>query len=326
MTDAEERAAAATDGEDTVSTEPGGDADPADASVPTLAPVADVLTDAADLGALVHGSAGVVVGLDFDGTLAPVVDDHAGASLAPAVRPVLRRLAARPSVLVAVVSGRALDDLRGRVGRTDEGVVYAGNHGLELGHGDETVVHPDALRRRDDVAGLCDALGDRLADVPGTAVENKGITATVHYRTAHSTAVPGVIDAVETAVADRDGLRVTAGDRIREIRPAVDWDKGDAMRLLSAVAPDDWTTVYVGDDVTDEDAFAAVQPDGAGVHVARGGSAVDPGETAAAHRLDGQSSVTALLRWIDEVAPRPSRRVDWSDLRPLDDPFGPAGR
>jgi len=268
------------------------------------------------LAGAVTAADGLLLGLDFDGTLAPLVDDPTAAALAPGVDRTLRRLATRPGVSLAVVSGRALSDLVDRVGL--DGVVYAGNHGLELGYDGDVAVHPVAADCREAIDRLCATLADRLADVPGCAVENKGVTATVHFRTTPEESVPTVLAAVERVTDGVGGVRVTEGNCVRELRPAVAWDKGDAMRSLSATAPAGRRPVYVGDDTTDEDAFAALPPGGVGVRVVHEGASVD---TAAAVRLDGQPAVPRLLDRLDEAADRFDGGAGWTGVAPLAAPF-----
>ncbi|MFC6941081.1 trehalose-phosphatase [Salinirubellus sp. GCM10025818] len=264
------------------------------------------------------GADGLVLGLDFDGTLAPIVEDHAEAAMTTESRAAVDRLAEHSGVGLAVVSGRALEDLTGRVGL--DGVVYAGNHGLELGYDGERTVHPAVEGVGPAIDRLCAELDDRLGDVPGYAVENKRVTATVHFRTVPEEHVPRVVGTVEEAVDGADGLRVSEGREIREIRPAVEWDKGRVMELLAATAPDGWRVMYVGDDTTDEDAFRAIQPDGVGVHVTS--SEHDDVETDADYRLDGQADVPRFLEWLDDSVPRSdsSRGDRW----PAGETFDPA--
>ena len=231
---------------------------------------------------------GVLLCLDFDGTLAPIVDEPDDAVMDADCRAHVAQLATNPSVEVAVISGRAIDDLRERVGLDD--VVYAGNHGLELRRDDRTEVVPEAADQRDVIDGVCTAIEERTASIPDCTVEHKDVTATVHYRQVPDDSVAAVVDAVEDAVADVDDtLEVLAGKQIREIRPHVAWDKGRIVDLLAEEVPDDWETVYVGDDTTDEDAFEVVEPDGIGVLVG------DERKTAASVRLADRSDVTAVL-------------------------------
>ena len=240
---------------------------------------------------------GVLLCLDFDGTLAPIVAEPDEAKMDAACRGAVSRLATAPAVEVAVISGRAIDDLRDRVGIDD--VVYAGNHGLELDRSEQTEVLPEADEQRRAIDDVCAAIEAETSSIPGCAVEHKGVTATVHYRQVPDEDVSDVVDGVEAAVADSDAaLEVLEGKQIREIRPRVAWDKGRVVDLLAEDAPDDWETVYVGDDATDEDAFAVVEPEGLGVLVG------DDAETAASVRLDAQSRVADFLELVDDSQSR----------------------
>jgi len=244
---------------------------------------------------------GVVCALDFDGTLAPIVDDPDAAELPSPVRERVADLADCPTVAVAVVSGRELADLRPRVGI--DGIDYAGNHGLELDSGDREAVNARARRCGDAIDRVCDRLADRLAHVPGVDIENKGLSATVHVRQVPADRVAEVERTVratvEALVETTDTpLELRDGKAIREIRPAVDWDKGRAVELLADEAPDDWLPLYVGDDRTDEDAFRALDEsgplDGVGV-------LVGDRETAADYRLDDPRGVRELLDLVERT-------------------------
>lgn len=244
------------------------------------------------LAARIGAAREVLLCLDFDGTLAPITEAPNDARPLPAVEDPLRALAEREDLTLAIVSGRALADVRERVGLP--GVAYAGNHGLELAFDGERVVHPDARAARDAVQDLCAALERDLGDVPGCVVENKTLTATVHYRQVPPDRVERVRERVARAVDRRDALRRSTGKAIVEVRPAVDWGKGDAVAYLADELADDPFAAYVGDDATDESAFRAVEPDGVGVHVGPPGT-----ETAATCRLPDPAAVADFLGWFD---------------------------
>lgn len=286
-------------------------------------PPEDIMCRLGELSSWVDEAAGVLLGLDFDGTLAPIVDDPTASTLSPSVRVVLEKFASAPSVAPAVVSGRKRDDLMQRV--DVDGVAYAGNHGLELSCGGVETVHPEAASQQSTVGRLCETISERVEDVPGCTVENKGITATVHFRRAPDDAVPFVVSAVEDAVSTVDSVELTEGKQIRELRPSVEWDKGEAMRLLSAETPSDWRSIYIGDDTTDEDAFRAINPDGLTIRVTD--SDADPRgvDTAAQYRLDGQDAVPSLLAWIgislDSFPPATVQSTPWTP--PLQFPSDP---
>ncbi|USZ69547.1 trehalose-phosphatase [Halorussus salilacus] len=236
---------------------------------------------------------GLLVALDFDGTLADIERRPDEATLPEETREVVSALADLPDAEVAVVSGRELADVRERVGLSD--ISYAGNHGLELRTGEESEVHPTAREVEETISALCDRLGERLADVDGVIVEDKGVSATVHHRLVADEDVPAVERAVETLAADRDEVRLTTGKDVLELRPAVEWDKGEAVGWLAArLVPDDerWLPVYVGDDTTDEAAFGVLTDRGLGVKVG------DDPATDAPYRVADPEGVRAVLSWL----------------------------
>ncbi|MBF6182232.1 trehalose-phosphatase [Nocardia otitidiscaviarum] len=201
--------------------------------------------------------------LDFDGTLSDIVPDPAAAQPVEGARAVLAELAA--ACPVAVVSGRALEDLRARVGV--DGLWYAGSHGFELMAPDGTRhVHGAAPHAEAVVEQAARLLRDRLADVPGALVEPKRFTVAVHHRTVPRDQVAAVVSAAHD-VARAVGLRATGGRKVTELRPDVEWDKGRALRWILDRLAVPAVPMYLGDDLTDEDAFDAIEADGIGIAV-----------------------------------------------------------
>lgn len=183
-----------------------------------------------------------LVALDFDGTLAPIVRDPARAAMRPRTRELLRRLAARyPCV---VISGRALADLRQRL--RGSGVRRAvGNHGGEPSR------QGRALRAR--VRSWRAGLERRLRGLAGVTIEDKGLSLAIHYR--HARPRAAAESAVRAAAARLAGARIVGGKCVVNVVPRRAPNKGVALeaarrRLRRACA------IYVGDDDTDEDAFA----------------------------------------------------------------------
>ena len=199
----------------------------------------------------------MLVGLDFDGTLAPIVPRPESAALLPAARPALEALARRHDTHVAIVSGRALHDLRTRV--SIDGIYYAGNHGLEIEGPGVRRIHADAAAARDVLAALRDALERELAGISGVIVEDKGLTLSVHFRmVASADEELRVRERVHACAAGRDGVRLTDGKKVVEVRPDVDWNKGRAFRFIRDTLEDRFgpgPAIFIGDDRTDEDAF-----------------------------------------------------------------------
>jgi trehalose 6-phosphate phosphatase len=235
----------------------------------------------------VENASGLVLCTDFDGTLAPIETDPDAPEIVPENRDLLESLRDADDTRVAVVSGRALADVRERVGL--DGIAYAGNHGLELRRHGSTAVHPIAAKHRRRIGRICSALESELSTVEGATVEDKSVTATIHYRKTPTERVERVREIVRTAVSRfGDGrIRLTDGKEIIELRPAVRWHKGMAVSLLTDDHPADWLPIYIGDDTTDESAFRAVS-DGLAIYVGEG-------ETAAHRRIPTQSGVSAFL-------------------------------
>ena len=267
--------------------------------------------------------------LDFDGTLSDIVARPDDAALRPGNAAVLQALAswkgkgirmpgagAIAIAAVGVVSGRALDDVSHRVGIP--GLVYAGNHGLEIAGPGICYRHPAAEAAPPVMTQTAARLTAALAGIPGVLVENKGITLTLHYRR-----TPGeyrcrasaiFYDAVRPLV-DAGRCRITAAKAALELRPAADWHKGRALGLIRARLAPGAFPLYIGDDATDEDAFRAAQnAGGAGVRVgARPAGDADTDAdiaagtataTAAGWRLASPAAVTAALSELATLAAR----------------------
>lgn len=251
---------------------------------------------------LIHrlsGVDGLLLGTDFDGTLTPIQSDPETPVIAPACHRILSTIASLPNTLVAVISGRALTDLQPRVGV--HGVMYAGNHGLELKYYGSTWTHPLARRHRGTIKQAVDRITTRIATLPGWYLEDKGVTATIHVRHTPAEHVDAIANAVYDTVQYQHGLRVDQGKEIFEIKPQIRWDKGTIMTRLHRTTPAEWATVYIGDDSTDEDGFRALKPGvGIGVHVGR------TQETIADINLRNQAAVGSFLQWLTEFCLSPS--------------------
>jgi trehalose 6-phosphate phosphatase len=237
--------------------------------------------------------------LDYDGTLTPIVARPELAVLDPAVRALLERLGER--LVVGVLSGRDLDDVRALVGVPR--LWYAGSHGYDIVGPDGVAIEADVVVDvHDALATAADALDAALTDVPGVWVERKRYADALHFRQAPDRAIPEIEAAVDRVVATQPGLRKTGGKRVFELRPDVDWDKGTALWRLFEIAglrrgAD--LALFIGDDLTDEDAFRALGDDGVGIVVAD-----DPRPTDATYRLEDPDRVRDFLELLAElVAP-----------------------
>lgn len=209
--------------------------------------------------------------LDVDGTLAPIVRDPALATVPDATRRTLAALAARPDVFVALVSGRSAHDARRVVGV--HGVWTVGNHGAEvLSPSGELTVDADVSRYAQAIADAAKSLAPIVDEIPGAVLEDKTWTLSIHYRNADADAIPRLRAAVEAIAAGRN-LRMTDGKKIFEVRPPVRTDKGTAVARLAGQLGAHGPTaslLFAGDDVTDEDAFRILRaeyPHAVTIHV-----------------------------------------------------------
>ena len=200
--------------------------------------------------------------LDFDGTLTPIAAHPRRARCPAAVRQLLRRLARRRDVRIAVISGRAARDVRRMVDVNH--VCYVGNHGLEARGRRLRYVNPVAVKARPILRHLRGVLERTIHPFAGAWVEDKTLTLTVHYRGTpdrqRAALCRRILAALRPQQAARQ-IRVTEGKFVVEIRPPVRWGKGTIVRWLMARWPGG-LPIYVGDDVTDEEAFRVLRRDG----------------------------------------------------------------
>jgi trehalose-phosphatase len=144
-------------------------------------------------------------------------------------------------------------------------------------------------------------LQDDLGGIEGVLVEPKRFAISIHFRLADESRLPEIERAVDAAVASEPGLRKGHGKKLFELRPDLDWDKGKALLwLLEALGLDHPGTLpfYIGDDLTDEDAFRAIQGRGIGILVV-----AEPRETAADYQLRDTEEVRELLERLESAQP-----------------------
>lgn len=221
----------------------------------------------------------LLVSCDFDGTLAPIVADRDAARALPESLDALGVLTALRDTTVAVVSGRALRDLAA-VGHLPEGVLLVGSHGAEL---DDEEPDAETASRRD---ALIDAVRQVVRDVPGVELEPKPAGVAVHVRAAARVDSARVLEALRSGPAVMAGVVALAGKEVLELS-VVSTDKGAALDALRRRASAT-TTVFVGDDLTDESGFDRLLPGDVGVKVG-------PGPSSAEHRVPDPVVVADVL-------------------------------
>jgi trehalose 6-phosphate phosphatase len=233
----------------------------------------DALSARAGLAKRIAGKR-LAVFLDYDGTLTPIVDRPEDAIISDGMREAVRALARRYPV--CVISGRDRPVVQELMGIDD--LIVAGSHGFDIWTPEGGAVDYQAATG---FGGLLELVQTRLSQhvgtIAGTHIEVKKASVAVHYRLVWEQDRHRVQEVVEALVAEHSHeLRVMPGKMVYEIQPNVDWDKGKAvLHLLDALGldGDDVMPLYLGDDITDEDAFAALAGRGIGIFV---GSAEDP--------------------------------------------------
>jgi trehalose 6-phosphate phosphatase len=239
----------------------------------------------------------VAIFTDIDGTLAPIVPTPDMSEVPAELKELLARLSER-CLLVAGVSGRKTEDALDLVGLAD--VVYFGNHGFEILRDGKMEVTPEALPYLEQVQELEARAREELAPL-GAFVEEKGITASIHYRNAPPEVGERAVEFVKRE-GERLGLRITVGRGVVEARPPIRADKGTAVRtLVEEYAPE--RAMFIGDDTTDLDAFrelVALREEGTLREILRVGVASEEGPPEITSEadivVDGVEGVSEVLR------------------------------
>lgn len=236
----------------------------------------------------------LLVGVDFDGTLAPFAEDPMDVEPVPGAIPVLQRLAEQDGVTVAVVSGRALEALRTLTGAAHP-VVLIGSHGAESSVSD--VKHSLSEQEQERLDALEQDLLSGLEDHSDARLEHKPSAIVLHTRGMQSAAADGARQVCEEVAGRQAEVHVTPGKDVLEMS-VTEAGKGPALLdLADAVGAQ--CILYAGDDVTDERAFAQLRAQDVGIKVG-------PGDTDAGHRVAAEQDVVDLLDHL--LAQRTQRR------------------
>jgi trehalose 6-phosphate phosphatase len=244
---------------------------------------------------------------DYDGTLTPIVERPELAVIPERVHKVLQRLVSQKGVTVGIISGRELRDLKEMV--HVDGAIYAGNHGFEIEGPGLSFINPLAEEIRPVLRFVRRVLSKAFKTIKGVLVEDKGLTLTVHYRQADKKStrdVKNILDRIIGGPLTSGKVNMTEGKKVFEVRPAVNWDKGKAVQLLikrftragrhSSLLP-----IYLGDDLTDEDAFRFIDRYGKGISVLVG---LPNQDTSARYFLKSPEEVAKFLEVFLECSKR----------------------
>lgn len=211
----------------------------------------------------------IILFLDFDGTLSPIAKDPKDAVLHPDIKLWLRKLSHEKNIKISIVTGRALLDIKKRVGLKN--IIYAANHGAEIYYNGKYLLKKGNIYRKP-IQLLAGELADAMSDIPGVFVEDKGLSVAIHFRKVSfrlRSSVKKIVKKVSKTHLKRHDLQLTTGKMILEIRPAKLWNKGKAVLWIWQKLAPKHMPIYIGDDVTDEDAFLALKKHGLGIRVGK---------------------------------------------------------
>jgi trehalose 6-phosphate phosphatase len=227
----------------------------------------------------------LLVAMDFDGTMAPLVDHAGDARALPRSAAAFTALTELPRTTTALISGRALDSLRA-VAFPPEKTLLIGSHGAEvwMGPGSSKLELDEA--RRELLAEVRRELEGIVEVAPGTLLEDKPAGVVLHTRLAADDVAEDAVAAARAVLQDRSGVYLKSGNRVLETS-VVHSSKGEGVSFLRQ-ATGATATVFAGDDTTDEDALARLLPGDVGVKVG-----LD--FTQAQFRIEAPSHVSELL-------------------------------
>jgi len=231
--------------------------------------------------------------LDYDGTLSPIAKHPEDAILTEEMRTALKKLAERCAL--SIVSGRDRADVANLVGLKE--LIYAGSHGFDITGPDNLhMQHEGGKIYLADLDAAEKELLSALENTPGAYVERKKFSIGIHYRNVSEEHLSFVKNAAQQGLQNYPNLKKGLGKKIIELKPDIEWDKGKAVFWLLKKLDIDRPgilPIYIGDDLTDEDAFRALADQGLGILVG------DHGELTYAHY--GLKDVTEVKRFLNEM-------------------------
>ncbi len=236
---------------------------------------------------------GLLLLFDFDGTLSAIVERPSQARMLRGWGERLARLNRQRDIVVGIVTGRALDDIRRRA--RVSGIIYAASHGFEITRG-TTKIFSGGREHHRPLACLARQFEHTLKDIRGVQIEYKQSAVAVHYRRVEPCQRAEVrrrVKAIARPFLRPRGWMITKGKMVMEVRPAGQWNKGSAVAwIIKQVAPR-FIPCYIGDDVTDEDAFRVI---------GRGGITVRIGKRENSRAQYFVQHIDELIPWLEEMA------------------------
>jgi trehalose 6-phosphate phosphatase len=234
--------------------------------------------------------------LDYDGTMTPIVDQPEKAFLSLDNKRILRELAEYPLWNVAIVTGRALSDIRRLIELED--ICYVGNHGFEIEAPGIHFKKFDFSPTKEIFDYLKWQINKELAFFKGAFIEDKEINLCIHYRQLNENKIDllkTVLNNITVPFFLKDQIRIDIDRKTFEIKPPIDWDKGKAVLwLLNQKRYEGFFPLYIGDSMTDEDAFRVLQNKGITIRVGKSS------RSCASYYVNDYKEVTVLLKGLLE--------------------------
>ncbi len=244
--------------------------------------------------------------LDYDGTVIPIKKYPSLAILSEKTKYLISNLTNHPNIFVGIVTGRSLKDIMSIIGIKN--LCFAANHGFEIYYKKQKWIHPDAKNIAPKLKQILADLNRELKAVEGTYIENKGLSISVHYRNVKPKYVPFIKRTLKNVTSLHDSsLKLTSGKKVFEIRPNIEWNKGQAiikiLKLQRAMGKS--IIIFIGDDKTDEDAFRLLPSGSITVRVGRNKS------THARYYVRSFLEVHQFLKEIIFVRKKGRQKNDW---------------
>ncbi|MFA5093119.1 MAG: trehalose-phosphatase [Candidatus Omnitrophota bacterium] len=239
--------------------------------------------------------------LDCDGTLAPIANTPDQAVIPQKTKALLNSLANKSNCKIAIISGRELDNIKKKINLKN--LIYSGNHGLQIEGPKIKQELTTSLEYRKLLQSVKAQLKKELFGVKGVIVEDKKLSLSLHFRMAdlkQVSFIKKIFYKITSIHSVRNKIIIKKGKMLLEIRPSIKWDKGKVVMWLLAkrrtfLKAEKIVSVYIGDDVTDEDAFKALKNKGLTIFVGK------PGNSQAKYYLKNPQEVTKFLRWVNQM-------------------------
>jgi len=215
----------------------------------------------------------ILLFLDYDGTLTPIAETPGMAVISQEAKDLLNKLSKKSHCSVAIISGRSLSDIKGFVWLKD--IIYAGNHGLEIEGPKIKFESQVSPRLKSVIRQIYEDAVSKLSKIKGVLIEDKGLTISVHYRLVDEKNIQeflSIFNEIAGPYIVRDKIKINSGKKVYEIKPPVMWDKGKVVLWLLArqqflSGENKIFPIYIGDDITDNDAFKVLKNKGLTIFV-----------------------------------------------------------